>query len=88
MKPLIIYAHDFSSDALSCLVVNRLQLGLKVVAIKLPMLEKEELLEDLAAFTQGKIVGDIYSVRADGTLAKSDPVTYLGKVSSCTVDNK
>ena len=56
--PLLIFASEFASEALTTLVVNRLQLGLKVCAIKLPMFQSEDILEDLASFTGSEIVGD------------------------------
>ena len=37
MRPMIIVAQDFSSEALTALVVNRLQLNLPLVAIKTPL---------------------------------------------------
>lgn len=37
MRPMIIVAQDFSSEALTALVVNRLQLNLPLVAIKTPI---------------------------------------------------
>ena len=37
MRPMIIVAQDFASEALTALVVNRLQLNLPLVAIKTPL---------------------------------------------------
>ena len=62
MAPLLIFAQEFSSDALSALVVNKLQLGLKVVAVKVPLFQSTELLEDIAAFTGSALLGDQHSL--------------------------
>jgi len=43
-KPLIIVAQDFSSEALTSMVVNKLQLGLQLVAIKAPMFQGSDLI--------------------------------------------
>ena len=37
MRPLIIVAQEFSSEALSAMVINKLKLGLHIVAIKAPL---------------------------------------------------
>ena len=69
-------------------MVNRLQLGIKIVAIKAPIFQASEILEDIAAFTDGELLGDYYSVHSEYTLEKSDPVRYLGKISSCKINTK
>ena len=60
MRPLIIVAQDFSSEALTAMVMNKLKLGLKVIGIKAPMLGGTEILEDLQAYSGAKILGDRY----------------------------
>jgi chaperonin GroEL len=50
-KPVIIIAQDFEAEPLSTMVVNKLQTGLKIVAVKLPIINGREYLEDISIFT-------------------------------------
>lgn len=72
--PLLIFANEFTSEALTSLVVNKLQLGLKVAAIKLPMFQADDILEDLASFTGAEIVGDQHNIYRPYQIADVNPV--------------
>lgn len=65
------------------MVVNKLQLGLQLVAIKLPLLQQEDFLEDLHAFTGAKILGDQYC--HESQVSKADPPFVLGKISGAKI---
>lgn len=84
MRPLVVIAHDFSSEALTSMVVNKLQLNLKVVAVKAPMLQCEDVIEDISAFSGATVLGDQYSVMHE-PIGKVDPVRVLGKISGATL---
>lgn len=59
-RPLLVVADDFDNDVLAALVVNRLQGGLKVAAIKAPGYGERgrALLEDIAIVTGGRIISE------------------------------
>ncbi|XP_037960250.1 heat shock protein 60A-like [Teleopsis dalmanni] len=59
-KPLLIIATDIDGDALSTLVLNRLQLGLPIAAVKAPLFgdATKELLIDMAVASGGAVCGD------------------------------
>ncbi|XP_043548855.1 60 kDa heat shock protein, mitochondrial isoform X1 [Chiloscyllium plagiosum] len=59
-KPVVIVAEDIDGEALSTLVLNRLKVGLQVVAVKAPGFgdNRKNQLKDMAIATGGTVFGD------------------------------
>lgn len=63
-KPLVIVAHDFDGDALTTILSNFTNAGVPVFAVKAPEFgdNRTNLLNDLAVYTGGTVVGGNSSV--------------------------
>src|SRR5207244_2742639 len=58
-KPLLLIAQDFTEEAITALVINKLRANLQCCAVKVPSLDSNRLehLRDVAAVTGAEIVG-------------------------------
>ncbi len=83
-KSLVIFCRDLIGSALATLIVNVQKNGLKAAAIAVPEVGEQvyEVLEDIAAFTTGKVV----SQRLGYCLQSLRP-EMLGKVDRVEVDS-
>ncbi len=81
-KPLIIVAEDIEGDALTALVINRLQGVLKVAAVKAPGFgdRRKAMLGDIATLTGATVITEDLGIKLENV-----EVSQLGKIKKIII---
>lgn len=73
---MIIMAQEFEAEPLSTIVINKLKTGLNIVAIKTPIVNGRDYLEDISILSGAQMLSPELGYNK---LDRVDPVYVMGK---------
>ena len=76
-EAILIIASDYESEVLDTLILNKIKAGFKICAVKVPRLNKAELVEDISAVTGAWVLND--------TITKAEHC-HLGAAEKIVID--
>ena len=73
-ESILIVASDYESEVLDTLILNKIKANFKICAVKVPRLNKTELIEDISAVTGAMILNDTIENACMGNLGSAEKI--------------
>lgn len=73
-ESILIIASDYESEVLDTLILNKIKAGFKICAVKIPRLNKAELVEDISAVTGACILNDTITKAENNHLGAAEKI--------------